>query len=58
MEGITNEEKEILLTTKLDLFIIKAITLLKSEILSAIIFGAKFGIKNFMFNFPHSKGQI
>jgi hypothetical protein len=57
MEGITNEE-EIFLAAKLDLFIIKTITLLKSEILSATIFGAKISIENLMSNFPHSKGQI
>jgi hypothetical protein len=58
MEGITNEEEEIFLVAKLDLFIIKTITLLKSKILSATIFGAKIGTENLMFNFPHSKGQI
>jgi hypothetical protein len=57
MEGVTNEEEEnIILVAKLDIIMLGTITLLEPKILNATIFGAKVGIKDLMFNFPHSKG--
>ncbi len=58
MEGVTNEEEKIFLTTKLDLFTLRTITLLKPDIFSVAIFGAKVNTKDFMFNFPHYEGEI
>jgi hypothetical protein len=57
MEGVTNkEEKEILLTKKLDIIMLGIITLLELKNFNVAIFGAKVNTKDLMFNFPHSKG--
>jgi len=37
---------------------IGTITLPKSKNFHVIVFGAKVGVEDLMFNFPHSKGQI
>ncbi len=57
MEGVTNEEKEVLFAIKLNLFTLATITLPKLEIFSVVIFGTS-PYKDLIFNFPHSKGQI
>ncbi len=58
MEGITNEEEEIFLTSHSNLFALGIITLPKPKILSVVIFSAKVGTKDLTFNFPHFKEQI
>jgi len=58
MEGVTNEEEEIFLTSYLNLFALGTITLPKPKILSVVIFSAKVGTKDLTFNFPHFNGQI
>ncbi len=58
MEGVIDKEAKILLTIELDLFMLGTITLPKLEILSAIIFSAKVGIEDLMFNLPHFEGEI
>jgi hypothetical protein len=58
MEGITNEEEEIFLTSYLNLFSQGTITLFEPKILSVVIFNAKVSTKDLTFNFPDSKGEI
>jgi hypothetical protein len=47
MKVVTNEEEEILFTTKLNLFTLGVITLFELKILNAIVFGAKLNTKDF-----------
>ncbi len=53
-----DKEEEIFLATKLYLFTLGTITLLKPKKFSVVIFGAKVGTKDLTFNFPQSKGEI
>ncbi len=46
MEGVTNEEEEILFATKSNLFTLGTITLLELKIFNATIFGAKVNTKD------------
>jgi hypothetical protein len=47
MKGVTNEEEEILFTTKSNLFTLGAITLFELKIVNVIIFVAKVNTKDF-----------
>jgi hypothetical protein len=57
-EWVTNEEEEILFTTKLNLFRIETIMQLELKIFSVIILDAKVDFKDLMFNFLHFEGHI
>lgn len=60
--GVTDEEEEVLLQAKLNLFTIGTITLLESEIgtlvLTTKILGVYFGTEDLTFDFPHTLGEI
>jgi hypothetical protein len=58
MEGVIDEEEEIFLAAKPNLFMLKTITLLEPKILSVVIFSVEVGTKDLMFNFPHFEGEI
>jgi len=55
MEGVIDEEEEILFIAKPDLLTFKIITLPQLKIFNAAIFSAKVDIEDYTFNFPHSK---
>jgi len=64
VNGITNEEEDMLLVIELKLFIISAITLPKPKILVVVTANAKIDIdlkidtNNLIFDFPHTLGEI
>jgi hypothetical protein len=58
MEGIIDKEEEIVLVANSNLFMLRTITLLKLEILNAVIFGVEVSTKDLKFNFPHFEGKI
>jgi len=58
VNGITNEEEDVLLVAKPNLFAIGTITLPQLKILVTVVDDAKIGTNEPIFEFPHTLGEI